>query len=437
MQARSPKVDEHPQPGAAGRKVVRHLGNLFWPKSCNRLQLDDHVAETQEIGAICATDLLAPIVDWHRNLALTGNSTKGALNLKGTLIRGFEEGRAKGIVNRHCRADNRKRVGIRHESPYDVPAMNRSPSRVNLFHPPCLIHQISRERGHASRLSGAVRRHEKARPRQRNVGARLGQHFLRDARVLDDILTAAHLKPGQRVLEVGPGPGNLTERLVAAVGASGEVVAIEADRDLAAALEGKWPNLHVVAGDAVKADLASLGRFDRIVANLPYLISGPITISFLELLANPGKRWSRAVLMYQREFALRLLAQPSTHDYGRLTVQASRWCRITRLRDVPAGAFNPPPRVESMLVVLEPHAKPLFEVRDERVWQAVLDGTFQRRRKQLRNSLPAAVGGVGIPFDVAVAALEKRGWLERRPENLAPGEFAVLANDLAVAGKTA
>ncbi len=262
------------------------------------------------------------------------------------------------------------------------------------------------------------------------LGARLGQHFLRDARVLDDVLAAAQLKPGQRVLEIGPGPGNLTQKLSAAVGATGEIVTIEADHELAAALNGKWPNVTVIDGDAVKEDLASFGRFDRIVANLPYLISGPITIAFLELLHKPATRWSRAVLMYQREFAERLLAEPASKDFGRLTVQAARWCKVTPVRDVPPGAFDPPPRVESMVVLFEPHAKPPFEVQDERVWQAVLDGTFQRRRKQLRNSLPAAVGGIGISQAAALAVLDERGWTERRPENLSPREFAELANAL-------
>jgi 16S rRNA A1518/A1519 N6-dimethyltransferase RsmA/KsgA/DIM1 with predicted DNA glycosylase/AP lyase activity len=84
-----------------------------------------------------------------------------------------------------------------------------------------------------------------------------------------------------------------------------------------------------------------------------------------------------------------------------------------------------------MVVVLEPHATPPFEVKDERVWRAAVDGTFQRRRKQLRNSLPAAVGGVVVTRDAAMAALSARGWEERRPENLAPAEFAQLANELA------
>jgi 16S rRNA (adenine1518-N6/adenine1519-N6)-dimethyltransferase len=265
------------------------------------------------------------------------------------------------------------------------------------------------------------------------MGAPLGQHFLRDGRVLDDIVAAAHLAPGQRVLEVGPGPGNLTERLATAVGSKGKVVAIEADEDLAEVLHGKWPNVEVLVDDAVQVDLDVLGRFDRIVANLPYMISGPITAKFLDLLHVPATRWGRAVLMFQREFALRLLAAPSTPDYSRLTVHAARWCRTTKVRDVGAGAFDPPPKVESMVVLLEPHAAQPFSVQDERIWRAAVDGTFQRRRKQLRNSLPAAVGGVGVPRERALEALAARGWESRRPENLAPAEFAELVNAMAAA----
>jgi 16S rRNA (adenine1518-N6/adenine1519-N6)-dimethyltransferase len=265
------------------------------------------------------------------------------------------------------------------------------------------------------------------------VGARLGQHFLRDARVLDDILAAAAVREGERVLEVGPGPGNLTERLARAVGPAGQVVAIEADAALAAPLEGRWPNVEVLEGDAVRTDLAGLGRFDRIVANLPYLISGPITAAFLDLLRRPETRWRLAVLMFQREFALRLLAPPGGSDYGRLTVHAARWCRATRVRDVPPGAFDPPPRVDSMVVRMEPHPQPPFAVRDEALWRAAVDGTFQRRRKQLRNSLPAALAGAGVPREAALAALEALGWQERRPENLAPAEFALLVDRVAEA----
>jgi 16S rRNA (adenine1518-N6/adenine1519-N6)-dimethyltransferase len=259
----------------------------------------------------------------------------------------------------------------------------------------------------------------------------LGQHFLRDERVLREAVEAARLGPGQRVLEIGPGPGNLTGALAQAVGPTGHVVAIEADRALARALAGRWPNVEIVTGDAAQVDLSRFGRFDRIVANLPYLISGPITIAFLDLLRDPATRWERAVLMYQREFAERLLAGAGEEAYGRLSVHAARWVRVAKVRDVPPGCFDPPPKVDSMVVALEPHAAPPFAVADERLWTAVVDGAFQQRRKQLRNTVPAAVVGRGVSKGSALAALEGMGLASERPEQVAPATFAALVARLA------
>lgn len=261
----------------------------------------------------------------------------------------------------------------------------------------------------------------------------LGQHFLIDGMVLESVLGGADLKAGQRVLEIGPGPGNLTERLSKAVGPGGKVIAIEADKTLTAALQGKWPNVEVVEGDAVQTDLASFGRFDRIVANLPYLISGPITVAFLDLLRDPATRWGQAVLMYQAEFARRLLASAGDDSYGRLSVHVARWAHTEWVRDVHPEAFDPPPKVDSMVVRLLPHATPPFEVRDEALWRAVVDGSFQQRRKQMRNTIPPAVAGLGVARDAALAALEAMDLASERPEQVAPATFAQLANRLAEA----
>ncbi|MCA1810954.1 MAG: 16S rRNA (adenine(1518)-N(6)/adenine(1519)-N(6))-dimethyltransferase RsmA [Halobacteriales archaeon] len=258
----------------------------------------------------------------------------------------------------------------------------------------------------------------------------LGQHFLRDQQVLADVVAAAELAPGQRVLEIGPGPGNLTALLAAAVGAQGKVVAIEADRRLAEALHGRWPNVEVVEGDAVQVDLAALGRFDRIVANLPYLISGPITVAFLDLLRDPATRWGLAVLMYQAEFGARLLARAGDGAYGRLSVHAARWVHAGKVRDVAPGCFDPPPQVDSVVLRLWPHATPPFEVTDEEVWRAAVDGSFQQRRKQMRNTVPAAVAGLGIPVARAGAVLEGMGLAGERPEQVEPAVFAELARRL-------
>lgn len=265
----------------------------------------------------------------------------------------------------------------------------------------------------------------------------LGQHFLKDEMVLQSVLGGSDLRPGQRILEIGPGPGNLTARLAKAVGPKGHVIAIEADQTLAAALQGKWPNVEVVTGDAVQTDLAAFGRFDRIVANLPYLISGPITVAFLDLLRDPATRWGQAVLMYQAEFARRLLAKAGDDSYGRLSAHAARWVVVEWVRDVHPEAFDPPPKVDSMVVRLLPHPAPPFEVKDEALWRAVVDGSFQQRRKQMHNTLPAAVAGLGVPREAAVAALEALGLSAERPEQVAPATFADLANRLAEARRGA
>lgn len=280
----------------------------------------------------------------------------------------------------------------------------------------------------------------------------LGQHFLRDEAVLDAVVGAADMKLGHRVLEIGPGPGNLTARLAAAVGPQGHVTAIEADKALAQALHRKWSNVQVVEGDAVQQDLAALassrrsesggsaslhpgaaapGRFDRIVANLPYLISGPITVAFLELLREPATRWDRAVLMYQAEFAERLLAHAGDGSYGRLSVHAARWVNATKVRDVPPAAFDPPPKVDSIVLRLDPHPAPPFAVADEALWRAVVDGSFQQRRKQMRNTVPPAVHGLGVARDPALAALDAMGLASERPEQVAPERFAQLVARLA------
>ncbi len=252
----------------------------------------------------------------------------------------------------------------------------------------------------------------------------LGQHFLRDLRTVRRIIEAADITPGQRVLEIGPGPGVLTEPLAEAVGPEGRVVAVEYDANLAAALVGKWPNVEVHQADAMDVDLAALGPFDRIVANLPYQISGPVTMAFLDLLDAQG--WGKAILMYQKEFADRLLAGPGSKAYGRLSVHLARRCETRLVKEVPPGAFLPPPKVRSSVVAMAPHETPPFVVADEALWRAVVDGTFQNRRKQLRNTLPPMVAGFGVDGAAAIAELEALGFETLRPEALAPEAFAAL-----------
>jgi 16S rRNA (adenine1518-N6/adenine1519-N6)-dimethyltransferase len=248
------------------------------------------------------------------------------------------------------------------------------------------------------------------------MGQRFGQHFLRDFNVLRQIVAAADLAPGQRVLEIGPGRGVLTDPLSKAVGPNGHVVAVEADPEMANPLDGRWDNVEVHIHDVMKVDLASLGPFDRIVANLPYQISGPVTAKLLALLRQQG--WGKAVLMYQKEFGQRLVAGPGSKAYGKLSVQSQRHCVVAKVRDVPPGCFDPPPKVDSIVLSFTPHAEQPFVVSDEARFQTVLDQSFSQRRKQLRNSLKGLV---------SVASLESLGVADERPEQIEPSLFARIA----------
>ncbi len=252
------------------------------------------------------------------------------------------------------------------------------------------------------------------------MGQRLGQHFLRDGRLADQIIATADVGPGDHVLEVGPGPGVLTGRLAAR---AGRLTVIELDEELADGIEREHPNVKVVRGDVLKTDLAALGPFDAIVSNLPYQVSGPVTFRFLDLLPS----WRRAVLMYQKEFADRLLASPGSKQYGRLTVHAARHVAVARLRDVPPGAFDPPPKVRSTVVILTPHAAPPFEVADEALWRRIVDGAFAQRRKMLHNTLPAATGRSA---EEVRAVLDELDIATARPEEIAPEVFAQLTRRL-------
>jgi len=245
------------------------------------------------------------------------------------------------------------------------------------------------------------------------VGARLGQHFLRDDRILRRILDAAQLAPHHRVLEVGPGAGALTQPLAAAV-PDGKVVAVEADAELARAMQGRFANVDVVHRDVLKTNLERLGPFDRIVSNLPYQVSGPVTVAFLDLLARQG--WGKAVLMYQKEFAERLLAGPGSKRYGRLSVHVARWCRTQVVTEVSPASFSPPPAVRSMVIALTPHPTPPFVVADEALWRRVIDAAFAERRKMLHNTVGR--------LDGAAEALTQLGLADLRPEQVAPADFA-------------
>jgi 16S rRNA (adenine1518-N6/adenine1519-N6)-dimethyltransferase len=233
---------------------------------------------------------------------------------------------------------------------------------------------------------------------------RLGQHFLSDPKILDRIVDALDPIPGETVLEIGPGKGSLTEALLAR---GLTVVAIEKDRDLAAALARN--NLTVVEGDALRIQWP---RVPKIVGNIPYYITSPL----IDKALTPPLP-ERVVFLVQAEVADRLAAEPGSKIYGALTVGVQAVCRVEKLFTVAPGSFKPPPKVRSAVVRLTPRAVPLVTPGEIASFRTFVTGCFSKRRKQLKN----AVTGMSetdlraLGFDPAI-----------RPERLAPEDFVKL-----------
>jgi 16S rRNA (adenine1518-N6/adenine1519-N6)-dimethyltransferase len=252
---------------------------------------------------------------------------------------------------------------------------------------------------------------------------RFGQNFLRDRSVVDRILAAAELQKSDQVLEIGPGLGALTDRLLPLVG---RLHVMEVDRDLIEALQARQaPNLTVHAGDALRLDWDEvLGEEPvKLVANLPYNISSQVLFKVLD----HRQRFARAVLMFQKEVGDRICAPPDCRDYGILSVFCQLWFDVRRVVTVPPGAFYPPPKVTSVVLAFVPLTQPRVAVADEAFFRRVVKGAFAQRRKTLRNTLTAA----GFGFDGLERVLAEIGIDPgRRGETLDLAEFARLANVL-------
>jgi len=268
----------------------------------------------------------------------------------------------------------------------------------------------------------------KQRPKKR-----LGQHFLVDKNIIARIIKAARLQEGERVFEIGPGRGALTTALI---GAGADVVAIEFDRSLIDGLNkcfGPSGRFRLVCGDAVKvlfeevlgSEEADSGESStvKVVANLPYNISGPIIAKFVENRAL----FSTMTIMLQKEVADRLLAEPSTKDYGALTVIVRAFMEVKRAFNVPPTCFYPPPKVDSTVINMNPKEKPSVTPLMEADFKKVVKGAFLQRRKTLRNSLKGA-GFEPVDLDkaFAVTAISPT----RRGETLTVAEFVRLTKNL-------
>ena len=251
----------------------------------------------------------------------------------------------------------------------------------------------------------------------------LGQNFLFDLNLTRKIARAAGAGDGGVFYEVGPGPGGLTRALLSE--GAGKVIAVERDARCLPALEEiarAWPGkLQVISADALELDeSAILPKGVRVAANLPYNVGTAILIKWLTAESWPPL-WASLTLMFQKEVAQRITAQPGTEHYGRLSVLAQWRCTAKILFDVNRGAFVPPPSVTSTIVRLEPRAQPLAPANLGDL-EKVTAAAFGQRRKMLRQSLKA-LGGEAL--------LEKAGIdPTARPEDLPIEAFAALARAL-------
>jgi len=250
---------------------------------------------------------------------------------------------------------------------------------------------------------------------------RFGQHFLHDRSVLDRIVSALGPQSDQALLEIGPGRGALTEKLL---GRTRTLDAVEIDRDLAALLRGRFgqfPGFDLHECDALEFDLAALaasrGRRLRVIGNLPYNISTPLLFH----VAAAHAHIDDLHVMLQKEVIDRIVARPGTGEYGRLTVMLAPWFEAEHLFDVGPGAFTPPPRVWSAVARLTVRREPAFAV--PKAFARTVSAAFSQRRKTLRNALRSLLD---------ITAIEAAGVdPSLRPETLSPAQFAALAAHVA------
>lgn len=238
---------------------------------------------------------------------------------------------------------------------------------------------------------------------------RFGQHFLIDSNVAEREVGYAELTNNDVILEIGPGKGVLTQLLAQK---AKRVIAIEIDSRLAEQLQPTLPeNVTLISGDALVVDFQTLPRFTKIVSNLPFEISSPITFKFLE------SSFVKAVLIYQKDFAERLVAIPGTKDYSRLTVGVSYKAHCRILEDVPRTCFHPVPRVDSCIVELVPREKSAFPVTNEPFFYLLTKQLFNHRRKKIRYTIKSFYGDY-----------EHLPYLDQRVEELTPEQIGELSN---------
>lgn len=264
----------------------------------------------------------------------------------------------------------------------------------------------------------------------------LGQNFLTDTNVLNNIVSAAEITKADNVIEIGPGIGALTEKLAQA---AGEVVALEIDEDLLDVLYEvlfDYDNVKVINKDVLKTDVKTLineefndpSRPIKVVANLPYYITTPILMQLLSV----DVKWASIVVMMQKEVAQRLAAEPGTKAYGTLSLAIQYKMDVRLAFEVPRTVFVPAPNVDSAIVELTPRHEALAVLPDdEKGLFRLIKGCFSHRRKTLANNLQGVVGkGADKKAQTQAILAELSIAPSVRPETLSLDQFILLANRL-------
>ena len=255
------------------------------------------------------------------------------------------------------------------------------------------------------------------------MSKKLGQNFLIKRGIVDEIVHAAELTPGEPVLEVGPGIGTLTQGLAQS---GADVTAIELDRRLLEVLDttlASYDNVRIIHGDVLKLDVPSIMNHKpfKVVANLPYYITTPIIMSLLE----SKLPIERLVVMVQKEVALRMVAKPGTKDYGALSVAVQYYTEPDIVLDVPPKCFLPAPAVTSSVIRCVLRDKPPVDVIDEKLFFRVVKAGFAQRRKTFANTMKTT----GLSKDRIEELLAKANIDgQRRGETFTLQEFADVAN---------
>ena len=240
---------------------------------------------------------------------------------------------------------------------------------------------------------------------------RYGQHFLNDLAIAQREVAYGNLTKQDVVLEIGPGKGILTHLLAQQ---AKQVITIEIDRRLVEQLKSTLPeNVLLLCDDALAVDFSSLPRFTKIVSNLPFEISSPIMFKFLQ------SEFVLAILIFQKDFAERLVAVPGTKQYSRLTVGVSYKAQCQILEEIPKYCFSPPPSIDSSVVQLTPYKKPRLHVENEQFFFELTKQLFSHRRKKIRYTIKQNYGDIThLPY------------LEKRVEQLTPEQIAEISNKL-------